>query len=99
MQTAETYIESHGQMVHRWVHAQCQLINARIEERGAIEESPSCTVHRSLPNPTSTLNASQVWHGMTRRQHCLYPWDTLHHLLRHLCATPTLLLVIATTPL
>lgn len=62
MQAAKTYIESHGQMVHRWVHAQCQLINARIEDRGAMDKKPSCTIHRFWSNPISTLNASQVWH-------------------------------------
>lgn len=53
MQAVETYVESHGQLVHRWIHAQCQLINTRMEERSAMKESPPITQFTDLSYRTT----------------------------------------------
>lgn len=57
--TADTHIKSHSQRVHRWVHAQCQLINTRTEKRGARKKCSNSTTHRSWSNPTPILNTGQ----------------------------------------
>lgn len=59
IRTADTHIKSHRQWVHRWVHAQCQLINTRTEKRGTKKKCSDSTTHKSWSKPAPILNAGQ----------------------------------------